>query len=223
MMHEARDARKRLGSMLGEVPGSQPPWAVLFTPKDSCQRVRRAVKEGLVQMAGNTRSRLLVTRHGGTAWQRACEGAGGPPKVGGPIGAPEHVGAVRAQAHVQQLADVLLEPLPGHVHVPGGEARVPRAKLCADTPVSLAPHHCCTGGRKRLHCSPSSWETACVCTLIGQNVIALPDVTNVPQSQCAAKGLCMQPAVMMTPLSSFPQAFAPSGPCPLYPQTCMTC
>ena len=105
----------------------------------------------------------------GVAWQRACEGASGAPEVGRPVAAPEHVGAVRAQAHVQQLQDVLLVARPGRVHLRGREARVPRAKLCTHTPLPSAPetaaqvpcarlcsHTPLSLARRSLHCFPST-------------------------------------------------------------------
>ncbi len=59
-------------------------------------------------------------------------------KVGGPVGAPQNVGGVAAQAQVQEHGHVLLIALPGLVHVPHRKARVPRPELCIETPSSGA-------------------------------------------------------------------------------------
>ena len=69
---------------------------------------------------------LLVGLHGPCT----CESSGGAAKVCGPIRAPEDVGVHVAQALVKELVHVFLVSLPGLVHVPGGKARVPCAKLC---------------------------------------------------------------------------------------------
>ena len=61
-----------------------------------------------------------------------CEGAGRAPKVCGAICPPEHSRAGAAQAQVKQVPNVPPVALPGAVHVPDAEARVPGPKFCAD-------------------------------------------------------------------------------------------
>ncbi len=64
------------------------------------------------------------SKEGGT-----CEGAGGAPEVCGAIRPPEHSRAGMAQAQVKKVPNVSPVALPGTVHGPDVEARVPGAKF----------------------------------------------------------------------------------------------
>ena len=77
-----------------------------------------------------------------------CKGSGGAAKVCGPIRTPEDVGVHVAQALVKEFVHVFPVALPGLVHVPGGKARVPCAKLCMIACIFVilcaAVHTCCS-------------------------------------------------------------------------------
>ena len=153
------------------------------------RRVFSQPRRQAAQRAGSACSQLLSDA--GREGQPACEGASGPAKVGGPVGAPEHVGAVGAQAHVQQLVNILLVPVPGRMHVRGVEARVPCAKLCTETPLcsALQPAAWAEGRRETSALLSKPMQEACVCTARDHHV------TRVIQPRGVARKVCMQPAV----------------------------